>query len=299
MWRELPGGACHPFTCMHETRGRCTDKKSPLPEIGSGLGVACIGTSTGRSPGASWACSTTATTPEGAGTHHRTTHADGGGAACDANHEMSGSKVSERSEHVMRVPCVCQEMASGVSSTNRNGVGTRCAASAGAARLAGGAQEVVASISRRAMHGSGSLRPTSRCAGSTTIYLIHLHAEYHCPRWRWILPCEALWDECAEDFHSLMECRVLRFGAAGCELVHGAVQHHAAPVECAIHLVYLEGHPWVALEYRELGSRRGSQVDPAIVIDVVDRLDVHPVMGCVCDPANIVARQNLDYLGLR
>src|SRR5690606_6690879 len=91
----------------------------------------------------------------------------------------------------------------------------------------------------------------------------------------------------AQQLHRLLPRLALPFRAVGVDHIEAAANQHAAPAEQGFHLVHLEDHRPPPV--RRLAERfvlrpvRRAPVDPAVGEDVVDRLDLDPVLPCVAD----------------
>src|SRR6266571_2330532 len=80
----------------------------------------------------------------------------------------------------------------------------------------------------------------------------------------------------------------LAIAAARAQEIRRSVHNHAAPLDEAFDLVYLERHPWIVLEHRDLRTVRRAAVDPLAGEHVRDRLDVHSVVEGEGDSADVI-----------
>src|SRR5688500_13405941 len=77
----------------------------------------------------------------------------------------------------------------------------------------------------------------------------------------------------------------------GVEHREAAVHHDTLPLKQAVYLVHLEGAPRMVRERDELGAYPGAAEQVVVVVDVVDRLDVHAILERERQPSDVIPRE--------
>ena len=90
---------------------------------------------------------------------------------------------------------------------------------------------------------------------------------------------------------------VQRAVVGGREEKQRTLHDDAAPVEERVHFVNLERHPSVVRQRAELGAIAGAAVDPAVGPDVVNGLDIDPIVVAEGKAADVMRRQKRRAFG--
>src|SRR5690242_19732976 len=105
--------------------------------------------------------------------------------------------------------------------------------------------------------------------------LVDVHGKWDHALRRGIIVRERAWYELLQALdRALVQVTGSDFRIEQCE---AAMDDHAVPVEWAMDLVHLERAPRMVRQHHQLRADPRPAEQPVVVVDVVDRLDVHPI----------------------